>query len=68
MEENFAEDPLLVASYGVAAARGLQGEDGMGTGPGAASTYIGSPEAHVTSQAKHFAMCESARLVNAQIG
>ena len=54
MEENFAEDPFLVASYGVAAVHGLQGDDGLG----GASEYVGSPETHVMSQAKHFAMCE----------
>jgi beta-glucosidase len=52
MEENFGEDPTLVAKYGVAAVTGLQGRDGLG----GASEYIGDPKTHVASQAKHFAM------------
>lgn len=39
LEENFAEDPMLVAAYGVAATAGLQGHDGLE----GASTYLGSP-------------------------
>eukprot|EP01052_Picozoa_sp_SAG31_P031713 SAG31_NODE_3391_length_4326_cov_6.489236_2_plen_302_part_00 len=50
LEENFAEDPFLVGSYGVAAVRGLQG-DGGGLGP---STYLPEPTKRVASQAKHF--------------
>ena len=56
MEENFAEDPALVAAYGVAALKGLQGHDGLGAGVGAAATYLLDAQHHVTSQAKHFAM------------
>lgn len=56
MEENFGEDPAMVAAYGVAAVTGLQGSSGLGSGPGAASTYIGDAVNHITSQAKHFAM------------
>ena len=52
MEENFGEDPLLVARAGVAALRGLQGRDGLG----GASAYLGSPRTAVSTQAKHFAM------------
>ena len=61
LQENFAEDPMLVAAYGVAALRGLQGDDGRGdyhaNAGGAASTYIGSPQTHVSAQAKHYAAC-----------
>ena len=52
LEENWAEDPALVAAYGVAAIKGLQGHGG-GLGP---STYLPDPARHVASQAKHFAM------------
>ncbi len=52
LEENWSEDPALVATYGVAAVKGLQG-DGGGLGP---STYLPDPTRHVASQAKHFAM------------
>ena len=52
LEENFAEDPYLVAAYGVAATRGLQGRDGMD----GASTYLGSPRTKVAAQAKHYAV------------
>jgi beta-glucosidase len=52
MEENFAEDPFMVAVYGAAAARGLQGHDGCD----GASSYLRSPREHVASQAKHYAM------------
>lgn len=52
LEENFGEDPLLVASCGRAAVAGLQGRDGLG----GASTYLGSPRTRVVSQAKHFAV------------
>ena len=52
LEENFGEDPFLVAQYGEAAVAGLQGRDGLG----GASTYLGSYREHVTAQAKHYAM------------
>jgi beta-glucosidase len=52
MEENYGEDPTLVAKCGVAAVTGLQGKDGLG----GASEYLGSPGTRVASQAKHFAM------------
>jgi len=39
-----------VATMGVAALRGLQGDDGLG-GP---NHYLGSPKTHVMAQAKHF--------------
>lgn len=47
---------MLVASYGVAALKGLQGHDGLG----GADTYLGSPKTRVASQAKvaHPAMWE----------
>ena len=51
-EENFGEDPHLVATMGTASVRGLQGEDGLG----GAGTYLGSPRERVAAQAKHFAM------------
>ena len=51
-EENFAEDPFLVSTYGVHATVGLQGVDGMG----GASSYLGSPRVHVVAQAKHYAV------------
>jgi hypothetical protein len=57
LEENFAEDPHLVAKYGVAAVTGLQGKDGGG----GASTYLGSARTRVISQAKHYAACARAR-------
>jgi len=52
LEENFAEDPYLVAAYGVAAVQGLQGDDGAA----GASTYVPDPMRHAVSQAKHYAM------------
>jgi hypothetical protein len=55
-QENFAEDPLLVAAYAVAATRGVQGLSPTAPGTGlAAWTYVGSPATKATSQAKHFA-------------
>ena len=48
LEENFAEDPYLVAAYGVAAVQGLQGDDG------GFSDYVSTR--HAVSQAKHYAM------------
>eukprot|EP00040_Diaphanoeca_grandis_P033970 m.208984 g.208984 ORF g.208984 m.208984 type:complete len:796 (-) comp33026_c0_seq6:102-2489(-) len=49
-QECFGEDPIVVATMGVEALRGLQGDDGLG-GPNA---YLGSASTHVMSQAKHF--------------
>ena len=41
-EENFGEDPHLVATMGAASVRGLQGEDGLG----GAGTYLGRACTH----------------------
>ena len=57
-QECFGEDPVLVATMGVAAVTGLQGSDG----PRDADSYFGSPQTHVMSQAKHFGACAAPRL------
>ena len=54
LEENFGEDPHLVAMLGVASLTGIQGRGSVGPDANA-STYIADPVHHPFAQVKHFA-------------
>jgi hypothetical protein len=54
-QENFGGDPMLVSELGVAATLGLHGGDTSGP-----TSYLPDYNSTITSEAKHFAVCECA--------